>query len=186
MGEAIDIARAEDKTGAELQGIRAQFVLLVAGGASAITAFKIVAAKKVQQISGAQIGDAIGFALIVDQQRKADAGFLAENEGIVAVTKTDRCKGRALAPEGLLVFAQLRDMLAAEDSPVVTQKNDDGGAVLPQRAQPDFPSVGVRKDDVRELLAESFLHGRPSLKSGPRSVKGARQWHGEPFANGVH
>jgi hypothetical protein len=32
----------------------------------------------------------------------------------------------------LLVFAQLRDVLAAKNSPVVTKKNDNGRLGLPQ------------------------------------------------------
>ena len=39
--------------------------------------------------------------------------------------------------EGLLVFAQLRDVFAAEDSPVVAKENEDGGIVFPERAETD-------------------------------------------------
>jgi hypothetical protein len=41
-----------------------------------------------------------------------------------------------------LVLAQLRDMLAAENSSVVTKKNDDRETLLPQRAEPNFTPSG--------------------------------------------
>ena len=40
------------------------------------------------------------------------------------------------------VLAQLRDMFAAEDSPVVAEKDDDCGPLLPQRAKPNFTASG--------------------------------------------
>lgn len=40
------------------------------------------------------------------------------------------------------VLAQLRDMFAAEDSPVVSKENDNCGTLLPQRAQPNFTASG--------------------------------------------
>jgi hypothetical protein len=58
----------------------------------------------------------------------------------------------------LLVFAQLRDVLAAKNSSVVPQKNDHGRLALPQRAQPDFFSIGVGEHQIRKPLAQSFCH----------------------------
>jgi hypothetical protein len=40
------------------------------------------------------------------------------------------------------VLAQLRDMLAAEDSSVVSKKNDDCETLFPQRAEPNFTPSG--------------------------------------------
>jgi hypothetical protein len=159
VDETIDISRSEDEAAAELEGILAEFVLLVAGGAGALAALEIVAAKKVKQISGTQIGDGIRLALCINEQRKGDAGFFAEKAGIGAVAEADGGEGSALVPEGLLVFAQLRDVLAAEDSAVVTKKNDDGGPAFPQRTETDFAAFGVRENDFCELLAKSLLHG---------------------------
>ena len=159
MNETIDISRSEDEAAAELEGILAEFVLLVAGGAGALAAFEIVAAKKMKQISGTQVGDGVRLALFINEQRKGDAGLFAEKACIVAVTKTDGGERSAFVQEGLLVFAQLRDVLAAKDSAVVAEKNDDGRAALPQRSQTDFAAVGVRENDFCELLAKSLLHG---------------------------
>jgi len=49
-------------------------------------------------------------------------------------------------------------VLAAKNSAIVAKKNDDGRPVLPQRTQTDFLAIGVRKNDICEPLAESFLH----------------------------
>jgi hypothetical protein len=159
VGETIDISRGEDEAAAELKGILAKFVLLVAGGAGALAAFEIVAAKQVKEIGGTQISDGIRLTFFIHEQGKRDAGFFEEKACIVAVTKTDGGERSAFVQEGLLVFAQLRDVLAAKDSAVVAEKNDDGRAALPQRTQTDFAAVGVRENDFCELLAKSLLHG---------------------------
>jgi hypothetical protein len=56
------------------------------------------------------------------------------------------------------VLAQLRDMLAAKNSSMVTKKQNDGGVALPQRAEADGLPVGVGKHNVGEAFAESYLH----------------------------
>jgi hypothetical protein len=143
VGESIDISRREDEAAAELKGILAELVLMMSGRPRAISALEIVAAGQVQQICGSQVGDRISPALFVNQQRKSNARFFAENSCIVPVTKSDGGQRRALGQKGLLVFAQLRDVLAAKNSAVVAQKNDNGRLVLPQRSQADFSAIGV-------------------------------------------
>jgi hypothetical protein len=132
VGEVIRISWAKDEAAAKLKRIQPQFVLTMPGGASAITALEIVGAKYVKQIGRAEVGDFVGPAPFIDEQGKVDSRFFAENTGIVAVSKTDGCEGSAFVEEGLLVFAQLRDVLAAKNSPVVTKKNDNGRLGLPQ------------------------------------------------------
>jgi hypothetical protein len=132
VGEAIDISGGEDEAAAELEGIPAKFVLLVSGGASALAALEIVAAKEVQQIGGTQISDSIRLAFFIHEQGESDAGFFAEKAGVVAVAEADGGERSAFVQEGLLVFAQLRDVFAAKDSAIVAKKNDDGGLAFPQ------------------------------------------------------
>ncbi len=43
VGEAVDVPGAEDECAAELEGVAAEFVLVMAGGAGAFAAFEIVA-----------------------------------------------------------------------------------------------------------------------------------------------
>jgi hypothetical protein len=52
------------------------------------------------------------------------------------------------------VFAQLRDVLAAEHSTVVPQKHEHRWAFGPQRAELYRTVVGVGQDDPRKLCAE--------------------------------
>ena len=131
VGEAIDIPRAEDEATAKLKWIQPKFVLAMAGGAGAIAALEIIAAKNVQHIGATQVGDGVRLPMFVDEQREADSRFSPENARIVAVAKADGREGSAFVKEELLVFAQLRDVLTAENSSIVTKKNDDGRFVLP-------------------------------------------------------
>jgi hypothetical protein len=54
--------------------------------------------------------------------------------------------------------AQLRDMLAAENSPIVPQENHHGRLRGPQRPETDLSPVRVWKHDHRESLAENAFH----------------------------
>jgi hypothetical protein len=58
------------------------------------------------------------------------------------------------------VFAQLRDMLAAENSTVVPQKNNDSWIPFPKRAESDIRAARFRQHYVGELCAEGFRHGQ--------------------------
>ena len=165
MGKSIDIPRREDEAAAELKWILAEFVLMMSGRARAISALEIVTAGQVQQICGAQVGDRISPALFVNQQRKADARLFPENLRVVSVAKADGGERSSLVQEGLFVFAQLRDVLAAKNSAIMPEKNEDGRPVLPQQTQAGFSAGGVGKNDVCELLAKCFLHAEPSLTS---------------------
>ena len=82
-----------------------------------------------------------------------DASFFAENAGIIAVAQADGGQGGAFVQEHFLVFAQLRDVLVAKNSAIVTKEDDDREIVLPQRTQTDFLAVGIGENDVSESLA---------------------------------
>jgi hypothetical protein len=157
VGEAIDVSWGEDEAAAELEGILAKFVLLVTRGASALAALKIVAAKQVKQIGGTQISNGVRLAFFIHEQGESDAGFFAEKAGVVAVAEADGGEGGAFVQEGLLVFAQLRDVFAAKNSAVVAKKNNNGGLALPQRTQAiSRPSESGRTMPASCLLRLSF------------------------------
>jgi hypothetical protein len=161
VGEAVDIARAEDESATQLEGIGAELVLVVAGGAGALAAFEIVASEQMENVGGFEIGDFVGLAVLVDEQGEVDAGFLLEDASVVGVAEADGGEGGVFFAEGLLVLAQLRDVLAAEDSAVVPKKDEDGGIRFPERAEADGFAGGVGKRDIGELLAECFGHDGP-------------------------
>jgi len=68
----------------------------------------------------------------VDQQGKVDAGSLAKHTGVVQVAQTDCGQGGSGLLELLLVLAQLRDMLAAENSAVVPKEDNHSGTFFPK------------------------------------------------------
>ena len=103
----------------------------MAGGAGAIAALEIIAAKNVKHIGVTQVGDGVRLAMFVDEQREVDSRFFLENAGIVAVAKADGREGGTFVEEDLLVFAQLRNVLTAKNSSIVAKKNEDHKLALP-------------------------------------------------------
>jgi hypothetical protein len=130
--EAVDVAGAEDEAPAELEGVGSEFVLAMPGCARPLAGGRIVPAEEVQQIRGTQFRHPVSFALLVDQERKGDARILAKRAGIMPVTQPDGRQSRSLLPNGLLVFAQLRDVFPAKDSTVVAEEDQHSGLAGPQ------------------------------------------------------
>ena len=158
VGEAVDVAGAEDERAAQLEGIEAEFVLAVAGGAGALAVFEIVASEEMENVGGFEIGDFVGLAVLVDEEGEVDAGFLLEDAGVVGVAEAYGGEGGVFFMEGWLVFAQLRDVLAAKDSAVVAKEDEDGGIRFPERAQADGLAEGIGERDIGELPAKGFGH----------------------------
>jgi hypothetical protein len=158
VGEEVGIARAEYKGPPELEGIAAEFVLVVAGGVGALAASEIVGSKKVKDIRGFEVGDFVGLAVFVDEEGKVDAGFLLEEARVIGVAKAYGGEGGVFFAEGLLVFAQLRDVLAAEDSAVMAEEDENGGILFPERAEADGFAKGVGERNAGEPLAEGIGH----------------------------
>jgi hypothetical protein len=161
VGEAVDVAGAEDEGAAELEGIAAEFVLMVAGGAGAFAALEIVPAEEMKEIAFAEVGDFVGLAVLVDKEGEVDAGFLLEEVGVVGITEADGGQGGVLFAEGLLVLAQLRDVFATEDSAVMAKEDENGGIRFPERAKANGVAEGVGKNDLGEPLAEGVGHDGP-------------------------
>jgi hypothetical protein len=166
VGKEIGIPRCENEASAQLKRIQAELVLTVPCSIGALAASGIIAAKNVQQVSGAEAGDFVGAAFLVNQQRKIDSRFPLKNARVVAVAQADGCEASAFPTKRWLVFAQLRDVLAAKDSSVMAKKHQDGSLSLPQRSQADFPAGGVGKNNVEETLAKSFRHVRHHRQGG--------------------
>ena len=145
----IDVAGRENKTPAKLKRIRAEAMLPMAGRRRAGPRLGIVAAQQVQNIRRLQTSRAIRETLRIHEQRKCDSSLLAKESGIADVAKTDSSEIDALRSKLLLMVAQLRDMLAAKDSTVMTQEDDHRRATFPQGAEPHFALVRVGKRNVR-------------------------------------
>ncbi len=144
VDEEIDIPRTEDKATAELERIFAQTMLSVPAGHGTFARPHVVGPRHVQHRALLEADRAVSAPLVVNQQRESDAGFFFEPPRVMRVAEPDRGNPGPGFCDLLLVVAQLRDVLAAEDSPVVAEEDQHGGALLPQRAEPDFVTFGVR------------------------------------------
>jgi hypothetical protein len=117
--EAVDVARSEDKAPSKLKRVLPRFVLAMAGCPRARSSRGVVTAKQMQEVRGLQSCGSISQPLLVDQQRKRDPRFLAEEPRVLAVPQSDGGQPGSPFLECFLVLAQLRDVLTTEDSAVV-------------------------------------------------------------------
>ncbi len=131
VGVAIDVAGTEDEASAELERIVAQAVLLMTGGSCPAPRNSIFAPQEMEQGSPLQAGRAVCLAVLVDQKRERDAGLFAEEARIVPVAQPDGGETGPSFAEFPFVLAQLRSMLAAEDSTIVAEKDDNRGTTGP-------------------------------------------------------
>ena len=159
VGVTIEVAGTEDEASTELERIVAQAVLLMTGGSCPVPRDSIFGPQEMEQGSGSQARRAICLPALVDQKRKRDAGLFAEEARIVPVAQPDGGETGPFFTEFPFVLAQLRSMLAAEDSTVVTKKNDNRRAISPQRPEPDLTALGVGQNDSSEPAAERVIHG---------------------------
>jgi hypothetical protein len=144
MSIKIHASRAEHKAATELERIRTSTVLPVTATPSSFPGLSIFAPEKMKHVGGSKADGTIGLPVFVDQQRKCDGGVLAKDARVIAVTQTYRCQVGSVPVKFRLIFAQLRDVLAAENSSVVTKKDNHRRPLLPQRAQTDLVAIRVR------------------------------------------
>lgn len=154
MGVKVAIAGREYEAPPQLKRIVAQLVLAMATRAGALAGCHIIATKYVEQVPDSQSGGTISNTLFIDEQRKRDAGFLPEEAGVVLVPQPDCRNARSFAVEFRLVLAQLRDVLAAEDSAIVPQKDHHRWRFGPDRSQPHLIAFGIRQTDVCQPCAQ--------------------------------
>ena len=158
MHEQVAIPRAEDEVGSELERISAEPMLPEPAGLRASACRGVVPAQKVKQVPRFQFRSFVGGPLGINEQWEGYAGFLAKHAGVVHVAESNRRQRSARLLKRILVLAQLRDMLAAEDSPVVPEEDHDRGVPLPQRTEPNFQTAGFRKHDVCQPCADRSCH----------------------------
>ncbi len=158
MDVSVDVPRREDEASTQLKRIFAQLLLLEATGFGALAGSSIVLAQQVEQIRFLEFHGSISLALGIDQQRECDPVLFAKLAGVVLVSKSNGGQMDALALELLLVFAQLRDMFAAEDSTIMPQKYDHRRLARPQRPQPELLLICVRQGNLCQAAAERCWH----------------------------
>lgn len=119
MHEAIHVSRTEHKAAAQLKWVSLYSVLAMPGSLGARTCSRVIAAEKVKDARTLQLHGTIRLAILVNEQRKVDSGFLAKFARKVSVAQADSGQRCAFVSDLLGVGAQLRDVLAAKDSPVM-------------------------------------------------------------------
>jgi len=129
-------------------------MLFVSCGLCPFAGLQIVFAQQVKQGSVAQANSLIRFALVIDQEWKLDAGSLAEEPGITGIAQSNYGEMSAFLLKLGFKFAQLRDVLSAEDSTVMTKEDHHGRPTLPQGAKASRLAIGIRKCDSGQLAAE--------------------------------
>src|SRR5690242_2275955 len=123
---------------------------MVSTGPGTLSCRGVVLAKKVQKVGRLQLGSVIGLAPFVDEKRKGDACFLAEQSRVIAVPQANRGQCGSLVSKCLFVLAQLRDVFTAKNSAVVPEEYQDSGMRGPQSSEKELTPFGIGKRDGRE------------------------------------
>jgi hypothetical protein len=89
----------------------------------------------------------------------------------MTISQSDGGQVGSLVSEGLLAFAQLRDVLAAEDSSIVPKEDDYGRRRGPQSAESNFAVVGIGEHSLCQFAAERLLHDGSILVMAALAVK---------------
>jgi len=156
--EAVHVAGAKNKTSAQLERVLSQFVLRVPGGFGSRSRPGIVFPQKMKQMRALQFHCLISLALFVHQQRKGYSRLFAERAGVGAVAQPDGGKSRSAFAKCRFLDAQLRDVLAAENSTVVAQEHDDGRLPQPKRTEANFAPAAIRQVDHRDPAVQGGVH----------------------------
>ena len=122
----------------------------------------VLAPQHVQKVRVTQPGGPVSQAFLVDQQREPNPRLLLEQARVVRVAQPDGRQVGAPLAEGMLVCAQLRDVLAAEDSTIVPQEDHHRRLPLPKRAEADFASIRVGQNHRSQRFGEHLRKCKPS------------------------
>jgi hypothetical protein len=119
MHEAIHVTGTKHEAAAELKWIFLDPMLPMPSSLGARTGLGVIAPEQMKKVRALQLCGAIGFAMLINEQWKINSGLLTELARKVGIAQTNGSQRGAPASDFFCVFAQLRDMLAAEDSTVM-------------------------------------------------------------------
>ena len=154
----INVARPEDKATSQLEWVFAQFVLRVSRSFCARPRLAIVRAEHVKNGTNAEIDGAIGNSIGVDQQWERNSRVRTKNARVLRVAEAHSSNAGPFELKSLFSLAQLRDMLAAEHSTIVTEKGYHAWSAGPERSQAHLFPLGVWQDDLGKLRADGQFH----------------------------
>jgi len=152
----IAIVWGEHEATSQLKGIPAEpgHVLAMTVPPGLPAGGHVIRTKDMEQVANPQSGNAISDAFFIDEQRKRDASLLPEEAAVVLVTQPDGGNAGSFMVKFRFVLAQLRDVLAAEDSAIVPQKDHNRRRFGPDRSQPDLITFRIGQTDARQPCAQ--------------------------------
>lgn len=124
-------------------------MLLEPGSLCTSACFRVFAAENVEQIPRPQFCSFIGDPFGVNEQWESDTGFLAKHARVMHVAESNRSQCSSGLLNLHLVLAQLRYMLAAENSTVMAEEDHNCGIPLPQRPEVYFLASSLRQNYIR-------------------------------------
>ena len=131
VDKAVNVSRRKNKTAAKLKWIFSQAVLAHADRLGSFASASVVPAQQMEQVGFLKAHRFVSLALIINEKREGDAGLLAEMPRITRIAQTHGCQARALLAKLLFKFAQLRNVLTAEDSTVMPEKDNHRRRITP-------------------------------------------------------
>jgi hypothetical protein len=176
VSEDILVAGREYETTTELERVRSDTSLSMSCGLGSRTSQGVVRAEQMKDVGTAQSRFAICFALLVNEQREADAGVLAKHLRVLPVAEANRGNRRSLFLKLFLMCAQLRYMLAAKDSAVVPEKDEHNRFLVPKRPEQHRSTIAIRQNDIGKRCAERMLHRLPQSSCGFAGTSHATSW----------
>jgi hypothetical protein len=102
-----------------------------------------------------QTGGPIRTKLGIDEQGRVEAVVLSEGLGEVHRPVSHHDQLGSVRSNLVHAFAQLRDLLAAEESAEVTDEDENHRSLLPQRPEAHLLAAPVRELDTREPCRQS-------------------------------
>ena len=143
VDEVFLAAGAEDEAPTELKWIFAQASLAMTSGLGASAGDHVVFAEQVKKVGFFEFQGSIGRAMLVDQQRKVDSGLLAKGLRILRIAQAYGGQMCSFIAQRRLKFAQLRNLLEAEDSTIMTQEDQHHGMLGPQPAETNGMAIAI-------------------------------------------
>jgi hypothetical protein len=149
VDEPVYIPRREYKTPTQLERILPQLNLLESLLFRTLPIRRVISPQQMKNVCLPQLRRFVRFPPVVDQQWERYTGLFAKHARVVRVAQPDRSQVRALLFKLSLMLAQLRGVLAAEDSTIVPQEDDHRRPFRPQRSQLNYLAVTIRQTDIR-------------------------------------
>ena len=160
----------ENEDASQLQCVALDADLAKAGATGAQSIAPRRRAQQAREVA-AQLGRRVSASLRVHQQGKREFLFVAEGGGLARIAVPDH---HELGPARVNLrqdVAQLRDLLAAEDSAEVTDENQNDGSLAPQGAESHAASIGIEQFQTGQACRD--FHGRTVRREGLRITETA-------------